>query len=100
MANKGDLLIAITGSGNSPNILAAVREANALQMTTIGLLGFDGGECKALVDLPILVRDQSYGPVEDAHMVLDHFVTECLKQRLAADMALVHAAGLAWPNKC
>jgi len=74
-ARKGDLLIVITGSGNSPNIVNAVRMARDMGVRTTGLLGFDGGEVLALLDTPVLVPDHSYGFVEDLHMVLDHLVT-------------------------
>src|SRR5947208_1072353 len=50
LANPGDVLIVITGSGNSPNIVQAVRAARELRVTSIGLLGFDGGSVKTLLD--------------------------------------------------
>lgn len=74
-ARKGDLLIVITGSGNSPNIVNAVRMARDMGVRTTGLLGFDGGEVLPLLDTPVLIPDCNYGFVEDLHMVLDHLVT-------------------------
>jgi len=74
-ARAGDLLIAISGRGNSPNLLEALRVARDKGVTTIGFLGFGGGKTKALVDTCVLVKSDSYGFVEDAHMVLDHLIT-------------------------
>lgn len=74
-ARKGDLLVVITGSGNSPNIVNAVTMARDMGLRTTGMLGFDGGEVLPLLDTPVLIPDFSYGFVEDLHMVLDHLVT-------------------------
>lgn len=74
-ARRGDLLIVITGSGNSPNVVNAVTMARDMGVRTTGLLGFDGGEVLPLLDTPVLIPDCSYGFVEDLHMVLDHLVT-------------------------
>ncbi|MGH7359037.1 MAG: SIS domain-containing protein, partial [Candidatus Rokuibacteriota bacterium] len=74
-ARRGDLLVAITGSGNSPNVVNAVRMAREMGLRTTGMLGFDGGEVLSMLDTPLLIPDFSYGFVEDLHMVLDHLVT-------------------------
>ena len=74
-ARRGDLLIVITGSGNSPNLVRAVELAREMGLRTAGLLGFGGGKVGPLLDTPVLVPDFSYGYVEDLHMVLDHLVT-------------------------
>lgn len=83
-ARRGDLLVVITGSGNSPNVVAAVRVAREMGLRTTGLLGFDGGDVLPLLDTPLLVPDFSYGFVEDLHMVLDHLVTAYFSRRLQA----------------
>lgn len=72
----GDILVAISASGNSPNLLSAARWVKARGGSVMGLLGFDGGELKSLCDWAVLVRTPKgeYGPVEDTHMVLDHLV--------------------------
>ncbi len=82
---KNDLLIAISGSGNSPNILAAARLAKEMGGTVIGLIGFDGGKLAALCDYAVLVKTGKgeYGPVEDIHMVIDHMVTSYLRLKLS-----------------
>lgn len=74
-ARRGDLLVVITGSGNSPNIIKAVKMAREMGMRTAGMLGFDGGQALPLLDAPVLISDFSYGFVEDLHMVLDHLAT-------------------------
>jgi len=74
-ARRGDLLIVITGSGNSLNIINAVEMAREMGMRTAGMLGFDGGKVFSLLDSPVLVPDFRYGFVEDLHMVLDHLAT-------------------------
>ena len=84
-ADPGDLVIVITGSGNSRNILDAVEAARGLGARTFGLLGFDGGQAKNLVDDYVIVPVDSYGFVEDIHMVLDHMVTAYLRSAISDD---------------
>ena len=74
-ARPGDLLVVVTGSGRSPNVVNAVRWARQMGLRTAGMLGFDGGETLPLLDTALLVPDFNYGYVEDLHMVLDHLVT-------------------------
>ena len=78
LAKHGDILISITGSGNSPNIIKAVKCGNDLGMITIGLLGFNGGLLKDLVDHHIIFEENHYGRVEDFHLMVDHIITERL----------------------
>ena len=75
-AVAGDLLVAISASGNSPNILKAVTYANNEGIISIGLTGFDGGALKKLSKLAVHVPTGKgeYGPVEDVHMIFDHLV--------------------------
>jgi D-sedoheptulose 7-phosphate isomerase len=72
----GDVVVAISASGNSPNVVKAIEYANAHGATTVGLTGFDGGQLKRLAKLGVHVPTAKgeYGPTEDAHMVLDHLV--------------------------
>lgn len=80
---RGDVVVAISASGNSPNVVRAVEYANAHGGTTVGVLGFDGGRLKARCGIAIVVATPAgeYGPVEDIHMVIDHLVTAWLKHR-------------------
>ena len=80
LVQKGDVLIAISGSGNSPNIVKGVQAAKALGATVVGILGFDGGKVKDLVDTSVLIRSNNYGYVEDLHMVLDHLITAYFRE--------------------
>jgi len=73
---KGDILLAISSSGNSPNILEAVKAAKEKGMTAIGMCGFSGGKLKTEADLCLHVAFDNYGLVEDAHQILMH----CLAQ--------------------
>ena len=77
-AQHDDLLIAISASGNSPNILAAVDAAKELGVKVIGLTGFGGGKLAKLADVVFDVPSGDYGPVEDIHMILDHIITSYL----------------------
>jgi len=74
MFNKDDLLLAISASGNSPNVLKAVEYAKDLEGKTIAFCGFSGGKLKEIADFPIYTpsKDKDYGPVEDMHMILVH----------------------------
>lgn len=82
VASPGDVLVAISASGNSPNVIKAVAVSRELGMTSIGLLGFEGGLVKKLCDLCIVVQSNSYGYVEDVHLVLNHLITSCLEGKL------------------
>lgn len=82
LGREGDLLIAISGSGESPNVVRAVERARELGMKTIGFLGFSGGRLKDLVDLPVVVPADDYGPIEDAHMMFDHLAIAYLRRAL------------------
>jgi D-sedoheptulose 7-phosphate isomerase len=78
----GDLLVAISASGNSPNIIEAVKLARAKQAKVLGLAGFTGGKLKELSDICLWVKDSHYGRVEDLHLIFDHLITNFLYQKL------------------
>ncbi len=81
LGSAGDVLVTISASGNSPNIIAAVEMAKSKGITTVGFTGFDGGQLKSLVDLAVHVptRKGAYGAVEDIHLAVNHMITEQLK---------------------
>lgn len=79
----GDVLIVMSASGNSLNVLKAIHYARLQSVETIGLLGFDGGEAAALVDIPIVVRSPDYGIIEDVHLAINHMLVEYFKKHLA-----------------
>jgi phosphoheptose isomerase len=74
--SEGDLLIAISSSGNSENILRAVQEAKRRGMKTIGLSGFTGGRLRTEADVSLHVNVPNYGLVEDAHQALMHVIAQ------------------------
>ena len=82
LANPGDVLIAISASGNSPNIIAAVEAAKKLGVKVLGFGGFTGGKLAQLADVCVIVPSNGYGPVEDVHMILDHILTGYLYEKL------------------
>jgi D-sedoheptulose 7-phosphate isomerase len=73
-AAAGDLLLAISGSGNSANVVGAAEYARSVGARTIGLTGRDGGQLGRRVDLNILVPVQHMGLIEDAHLVICHMM--------------------------
>lgn len=75
LVQEGDLVIAISGSGRSPNILEGMRAARRAGAKVVALLGFDGGPAKELADAHVLVRAHRYGHIEDLHVMLIHLVT-------------------------
>lgn len=75
----GDIAIAISGSGNSLNVLQGVRTARARGSVTIGFIGFDGGKLKDLVDVALVVPSRNMEQVEDIHLLLGHAITTCLR---------------------
>jgi D-sedoheptulose 7-phosphate isomerase len=77
LARAGDVLVGISASGNSPNVLRAFDYARSAGIRTVAITGFDGGRMKAMADQGIHVptAPKEYGPAEDAHMVLDHLVS-------------------------
>lgn len=79
-ASSGDVLACISASGNSPNLVRAVEVARLAKVTTVGLLGFDGGALKHLVDEALCVETDKgmYELVEDVHAAICHAVTRCL----------------------
>jgi len=79
-ANKNDLLVAITGSGNSKNIVNALKEANNLGLSTFGILGFDGGQASKLAKNSIIVEADHYGYIEDIQVIILHLITDYLKR--------------------
>jgi len=80
----GDVLVAISASGNSPNLLKAFETAKRKNLKTVSITAFDGGKLRAAADHAVHVPTckGEYGPAEDAHMVLDHLITNYLQAAL------------------
>ena len=80
-AAPGDILIALSGSGNSENVLRAVRYANQVGCTTVGFIGFAGGALKELVDHAIVIDSEHMGRIEEMHVVLQHMICYYFTER-------------------
>jgi D-sedoheptulose 7-phosphate isomerase len=82
LGKQGDLLIVISASGNSDNLIKAVEVASALGMESHSLTGFDGGKLKQLTlgrNIHVETPKGAYGLVEDAHLAICHVITECIR---------------------
>jgi D-sedoheptulose 7-phosphate isomerase len=73
-AEPGDVVMAISGSGNSPNVLRAVEYGNALGCRTIGLTGRNGGALGRMAELNLQVSEPHMGRIEDAHLIVTHMI--------------------------
>ncbi|PJZ70305.1 sugar isomerase [Leptospira perolatii] len=82
LLEPGDLVVAISASGNSPNVIKAVEYAKGKGNRIVGLTGFDGGKLGQLSDILVHVETAKgeYGPVEDIHMVMDHLIGSYLNR--------------------
>jgi D-sedoheptulose 7-phosphate isomerase len=80
-AEPGALLISISGSGNSPNVLKTVEYANAHGMKTLGVTGYDGGKLKKLAQHNVHVPSFNMGAVESVHSVLFHYLLDTLYEK-------------------
>ena len=78
---QGDVVLAITCSGNSKNIVKAIEYANSMNAMTAGLLGFGGGKVKDMMDVNLVIESNHYGVVEDCHSILTHLISYYLKER-------------------
>lgn len=83
LASPGDLLIAISGSGNSPNVIRAIEYANEAGLHTFGVTGYDGGRLLQLSHDALHVASYDMGMVEAVHGVVFHYITDALKERFA-----------------
>ncbi len=83
-ASPGDLLVAVSGSGNSPNVLAAVDWANRHGVLTFGMTGFDGGKLKRQQKAGLHVPLHDMGMIESVHICFVHWVVDDLMARIAS----------------
>jgi len=82
LGNSGDVLLAISTSGNSGNIIKAVDKAHQKGMSVIGFLGGNGGKLKALVDVAIVVPNQSTQRIQEGHITIAHIICELVERKL------------------
>ena len=88
LASPGDMLLAISGSGNSPNILKAVEWANKNGLTTVGVTGFGGGKLKPLAHYNVHAGIDDMGIVESLHQVVFHWIIDDIYRRISGPVAL------------
>ena len=81
-ANAGDVLVAITTSGKSKNIRRALEEAKSSRLKSIALLGRDGGICRGIADVDLIVTSNSTARIQEAHKFLLHVLCEIVEERL------------------
>jgi len=80
LVREGDVVIGISCSGNSANVLNAIELAKSMRAITIGFTGFDGGELKGLVDICIHIPSDCMEQVEDIHLMLEHLICTCIRK--------------------
>jgi len=82
LAEKDDVLLAISGSGNSPSIIKAVRAAKNAGVFTVGLSGFDGGVLKKIADFCLVIPGNNMQQIEDVHLVLCHLIASYIREAI------------------
>jgi D-sedoheptulose 7-phosphate isomerase len=80
IGQPGDVLVAISTSGNSANILEAVQTAKEKEIKTIGFLGGEGGKLAKAVNLPIVIPSNSTARIQEAHILVGHIVCELVEE--------------------
>lgn len=86
-ARPGDLAIAISGSGNSPNVVLACEYAKTVGATLACLTGFSGGKIAPMADIHVHVASDNYGVIEDIHMSIGHMICHALKYRVLTEVS-------------
>lgn len=81
-AKKGDLLVAMSTSGNSKNIVNALKKANEKEVKTLSLLGNDGGEAKKFSDLKFIVPSTSTARIQEAHILIGHVICSYIDREI------------------
>ena len=79
---RGDVLVAISTSGNSRNVIRAIEEARGLGLTSVALLGRDGGSAKGMADIELIVSGDATARIQEAHKFLLHVICEIVEARL------------------
>jgi len=83
LGSEGDVLVALTTSGNSENVVKAIKMAKSRGLKTIAFLGRTGGTCKGLADVELIVRAEVTARIQEAHLLLYHTLCEAIDQALA-----------------
>ncbi len=83
LVNAGDVVIGISASGNSENVIRAMQHAADIGCNTIGWSGFGGGKLATICDVNVVVDSHQYGPVEDVHLILNHVLHAWIQEEFA-----------------
>lgn len=84
LVNPGDVVIGISASGNSENVIRAMQHASEIGCKTIGWSGFGGGTLATICDVNVVVDSNHYGPVEDVHLILNHVLHTWVREELTS----------------
>jgi len=79
---RGDILLALSTSGNSPNVLLAIQKANELGMKTIGLTGSDGGEMNGICNILIKIPSSNTARIQEAHILTGHIICQLVEEKM------------------
>ena len=82
LGNEGDILLAISTSGNSPNVVKAVEMAHLKGMKVLGFLGGSGGKLKSLVDIPVVIPSANTQRIQEGHITVAHIICELTEEEL------------------
>jgi len=82
LGREGDILLAISTSGNSPNVIKAVEKAHEKKMKVIGFLGGTGGKLKSMVDMPVVIPSSNTQRIQEGHITVAHIVCELVEEEL------------------
>jgi D-sedoheptulose 7-phosphate isomerase len=82
LGRRGDIALAISTSGNSANVIEAVKEAHAMEIATIGLLGAGGGEAAKLVDMAVVVPHRNTQRIQEVHIATGHIICQLIEDDL------------------
>jgi D-sedoheptulose 7-phosphate isomerase len=88
LVEADDIVIGISASGKSPNVLNAIEVARQAGATTVGFSGFDGGQLSGMVDISVHVPSFCIEHVEDIHLMLEHMISKALKERVKTSLVL------------
>jgi D-sedoheptulose 7-phosphate isomerase len=79
---KGDVLVGMSTSGNSPNVVRALKKANEIGLTTIGLTGINGGEMNGICDIIIKVPSDDTPRIQEAHILIGHIICQLIEEEI------------------
>lgn len=85
LGRSGDVLIGISTSGNSPNVINAMTVAKSMNIYVIGLLGVDGGKAASLCDTSIIVNHKETARIQESHLLIEHILCDLIERQLYPD---------------